>query len=97
MKAFALTLVLLALAAGCGGGDSGTPSGDPDYSGQVIQVDGTTILVRSDGDPCGIWARTDGTVDVEPGMTVDLYIPGPIAESCPMQGTAEAVVITAPA
>ena len=30
-------------------------------------------------------------------MTVDLWIPGPIAESCPMQATAEAVVVTAPA
>jgi hypothetical protein len=35
--------------------------------------------------------------DLEPGMAVDLWIPGPIAESCPMQGTAEAVVVTAPA
>ncbi len=71
------------------------------------------MLVRADGDPCGIWTSQADAVqvfkktgygyaaaswdDLEPGMNVDLWIPGPIAESCPMQGAAEAVVITAPA
>ena len=116
MKTLALALTSLVLAAGCGSDDGsalGPPSGDPHYSGAVVQVDGATVLVRAAGDACGIWARTDDSVrvltasgdgyvtgsldDLEPGMTVDVWIPGPIAESCPMQGTAEAVVITAPA
>jgi hypothetical protein len=112
MKTFALVLTALVLtAAGCGGDDaaSGPPSGDATYSGVVIQVDGATVLVRADGDACGIWTSQADSVhvfrpsgsgytaaswdDLEPGMTVDLWIPGPIAESCPMQGAAEAVVI----
>jgi hypothetical protein len=91
----------------------GPPAGAATYSGTVIQVDGASVLVRADDDACGIWtsqagsaqvftAMGDGYVtaswdDLEPGMTVDLWIPGPIAESCPLQGAAEAVVITTPA
>ncbi len=107
MKAFALLLLAtLVLAAGCGGGEQAAttpPTGDPDYSGQVIQVDGNSVLVRADGDACGIWARRGERIDdelwasLEAGQTVDLWVPGPIAESCPTQGTAEAVVVTAPA
>ena len=84
------------------------PTADPQYRGTVIEVERDSMLVRGEGD-CGIWVSTDDSTDVrgvtidsyddrswldlEPGMTVDLYIPGPIAESCPMQGTAELVVI----
>ena len=32
--------------------------------------------------------------DLRTGESVELWIPGPIAESCPMQGAAEAAVVT---
>ena len=67
MKTLALALTSLVLAAGCGSDDGsalGPPSGDPHYSGAVVEVDGTTVLVRAAGDSCGIWARTDDSVRV---------------------------------
>ena len=67
-------------------------------------------LVRAEGDACGIWtAREEGARayratgdgfeeigwdELSAGDTVELWIPGPIAESCPMQGAAEAAVVT---
>jgi len=35
-----------------------------------------------------------GWGELRTGESVDLWIPGPIAESCPMQGAAEAVAVT---
>jgi Protein of unknown function (DUF3221) len=112
MKAFAVILATLLLAAGCGEGDGAParPDGEPTYSGAVIETGDGVVLVRSDGDACGIWVKGADSVrvlrmsaggtyspaswdDLEPAQNVDLWIPGPIAESCPMQGTAEAVVI----
>ena len=34
-----------------------------------------------------------GWADLRTGESVELWIPGPIAESCPMQGAAEAVAV----
>jgi hypothetical protein len=67
------------------------------------------LLVRAGGDACGIWTsredgarafrRTGGGFEeiswdaMAPGDQVELWIPGPIAESCPMQGAAEAAVV----
>ncbi len=107
----ALVLATLLLVAGCGGGGEplAPPAGKADYSGTVIQVADGSVLVRADGDACGIWVSQADSVDVRtasggtyaaaswddlfPGVTVDLWIPGGIAESCPMQGAAETVVI----
>jgi hypothetical protein len=68
------------------------------------------LLVRAEGDACGIWTAPEegarvyratgdgfeeiGWDELAAGETVDLWIPGPIAESCPMQGSAEAVGAT---
>jgi hypothetical protein len=111
MKTPATALVLLFLAAGCGGPGNqlAPPDGDADYSGAVVQVADGSVLVRADGDTCGIWVSQAESVevlgavgesfigmswgDIQPGATVDLWVPGGIAESCPMQGAAEAVLI----
>ncbi len=68
------------------------------------------LLGRADGDACGIWtAREEGARayratgggfeeigwdELAVGDTVELWVPGPIAESCPMQGAAEAAAVT---
>jgi hypothetical protein len=115
----AAALCLVALGAGCGGysgADTGAapPSGPPGYAGTVEDVSaGGTVLVKAEGDACGIWVspaeevhvfRRSGSsfeeaawADLVPGSQVELWIPGPIAESCPMQGEAEAAVVVAAA
>ena len=108
----ALPLALLTLA-GCGGSDAAAPpERPPEYTGVLEESDGEgRLLVRAEGDACGIWtapeddarvygATADGAYeeigwdDLRTGSSVDLWIPGPIAESCPMQGAAEAVAVT---
>jgi hypothetical protein len=67
------------------------------------------LLVRGEKDPCGIWTAPEegarvyratadgfeeiGWADLRTGELVALWVPGPVAESCPMQGAAEAVVV----
>jgi len=87
------------------------PASAAAYAGTVEDVAGGRILVRADADPCGIWlAPADGVAvlrdtaegyeaaawdELEPGQAADVWISGPIAESCPMQADADAVVIRA--
>jgi hypothetical protein len=107
--ALLLTTLLLAAGCG-GEAALAPPDGKADYSGAVVQVTDGSALVRADGDTCGIWVRPSDSVDVfrragatyeaaswddlEQGATVELWIPGGIAESCPMQGTAVAAVVS---
>jgi hypothetical protein len=112
MKVVPILLVATVMVlAGCGSGDTvaDPPTRDAEYTGVVIDVSDGRVLVRADGDACGIWVAPSedvevfyGTIDsydpagwsdLAEGQTVDLWIPGPIAESCPMQGAAGAVVI----
>lgn len=81
------------------------------YSGALEQTAEGRVLVREAGDACGIWLapasgayvlRADGDGyaaatwdDLAAGQAVDVWISGPIAESCPMQADADAVVIRA--
>ena len=81
------------------------------YSGALEQTSEDRVLVREPGDACGIWLvpadgayvlRADGDGyaaatwdDLAAGQMVDVWISGPIAESCPMQADADAVVIRA--
>jgi len=108
MTRIVLCVLLLALA-GCGGADEGAgpPDRPPEYEGVLEETDGEgRLLVRAEGDACGIWTAPEdrarvfaatgaeiGWADLEPGARVALWIPGPIAESCPMQGAAEAVAV----
>jgi len=105
-----LAACVVGLLAGCGGDDPlAPPASAAAYAGAVEDVAGGRLLVRADGDPCGIWlAPADGVAvlrdtgegyegaawdELEPGQAVDVWISGPIAESCPMQADADAVVI----
>ncbi len=81
----------------------------PAYSGQIVDVAEGRILVRAENDACGIWlapadganvlrASGDGYAraawdELEPGSEADVWIFGPIAESCPMQADANALVV----
>jgi hypothetical protein len=85
------------------------PGGAAAYSGAVVEVAEGRVLVRAGDDACGIWlAPADDVVvlresgdgyepaawdDLEPGQSADVWISGPIAESCPMQAAADAVAI----
>jgi hypothetical protein len=119
MRPVPLLLATVLLLAGCASGDyTGTASSVPkpptreaEYTGVVIDLSEGRVLVRAEGDACGIWvapskdvAVFEATIDshdpvawsnLAEGQTVHLWIPGPIAESCPMQGAAAAVVIDA--
>jgi hypothetical protein len=106
-------VVALALLGGCGGDEPlEPPSAAPvAYSGALEQTSEGRVLVREQGDACGIWlAPADGAYvlradgdgyasaawdDLAAGQIVDVWISGPIAESCPMQADADAVVIRA--
>ena len=106
-------VLALALLAGCGGDEPlEPPSASPAaYSGALEQTSEGRVLVREEGDACGIWlAPADGAYvlradgdgyaaaawdDLAAGQMVDVWISGPIAESCPMQADADAVVIRA--
>jgi predicted small lipoprotein YifL len=108
-----LFVLALALLAGCGGDEPlEPPSASPAaYSGALEQTSQGRVLVREQGDACGIWlAPADGAYvlradgdgyasaawdDLAAGQMVDVWISGPIAESCPMQADADAVVIRA--
>ena len=81
------------------------------YSGTLEDRAEGRVLVREPGDACGIWLapaddvsvlRADGNGvtaaawdDLAPGQAVDVWISGAIAESCPMQAAADAIVIRA--
>jgi hypothetical protein len=111
VKAFAAAAATAALLTGCGGETAlAPPDYEPGYSGTVEDVSGGgTVLVKAEGDTCGIWVtptdrvqvlrRTGATyeeaewADLQAGRSVELWIPGPIAESCPLQGEAEAAVL----
>jgi hypothetical protein len=103
-----LVAVLVLAFAGCGGdgGDPlGLPSREPDFTGEVRdRDDGGRILVVPAGDACGYWLDVDDAtivdvdVQIEPrgierGWRARVWITGPVAESCPMQTTAEAIEI----
>ena len=106
--ALVVALLVLALA-GCGGANepAGPPERPAEYEGILEESDGEgRLLVRAEGDACGIWTSPEegarvfdstgaeiGWAELEPGARVALWIPGPIAESCPMQGAAEAVAV----
>jgi len=106
------TALLMAGCGSDGSDTAAPPDREPEYTGSVIAVSDGRALVRAKGDACGIWvAPTEdlkmfraGIDSTEPtdwsgfvkGQKVYLWIPGPIAESCPMQGAAEAVVFAVP-
>lgn len=109
-----LAAAVLALAlAGCGGaGGTAPPERPPEYVGILEERDeGRGILVRDEGDACGIWTTPEEGArafralgggeyeeiawdELPSGATIELWIPGPVAESCPMQGAAEAAAVT---
>jgi hypothetical protein len=115
-----LLAALALVAPGCGAGSAGgtgsgsaaePPGGKPAYSGVVIETDDRGVLVRADGDACGIWLRAGDETrvlrvrsddydeiaweEIRPGEAADVWISGPIAESCPMQAEADAIVVSA--
>jgi predicted small lipoprotein YifL len=113
LRSVPVVALALALLAGCGGdAPLEPPNASPAaYSGALEESAEGRVLVREDGDACGIWlapadgvdvlrAEGDGYAaaswdDLAAGQAVDVWISGPIAESCPMQADADAVVIRA--
>jgi hypothetical protein len=108
LLALPLLLVLAFAACGAEDELALGPSA-PAYSGTLEESADGRVLVRGAGDACGIWLAPadDATVlladgdgyaeaswdDLARGQTVDVWISGPIAESCPMQADADAVLI----
>ena len=102
MSRFRILVLLPGLVCACSG-----PTfldADPEYTGFIVEVDGTRLLVRQAADPCGTWTSIDqfthiriaGTPasleDLEVGDTVDVWFRGDIALSCPGQAAAETVL-----
>ena len=99
---FALALTLLAASA-CGGPTA--PTGEPDYSGYIVDISTSTAFVRALDDECGIVltltpdtyygvnGRSARRSDLGPALLVDVWVTGLIAESCPMQAVARAITV----
>jgi hypothetical protein len=67
--------------------------GSPDRCGISATVNGETRYLRQPSDD----ARNAAALsDIDVGDTVEVYVSGPVAESCPVQAYAAAVVLLGP-
>jgi len=97
-------LLIAFLLTACGD-ELTAPTDDPDYIGYIVDMSVNSAFVRALDDPCGIlltlrpdtyYGASGQPVErfqLTPGLQANVWVSGPISESCPQQAAARALTV----
>jgi hypothetical protein len=95
---------LLPWLSACGNGPT-APTGEPDYVGYIADLSRSSAYVKAADDECGlilalgpqtyyeVSGRAAKLSDLRTGLRAEVWVAGPILESCPRQGAASAIAV----